>query len=109
MGIRLIALGLLLCLLSACSPLFVRREADTVRFSILRPKAESVQFACSLDGYDKHAASPKWPFRWEAAVSAASEEFKYFFLVDDEVYIPPCQFKENDDFGSQICIYVPSM
>jgi hypothetical protein len=36
-------------------------------------------------------------------------EFRYFYIVDGVVYVPLCTSEEYDDFGSEICIYVPDM
>ena len=109
MAMRWIGLGVLILVLSACSRHFARHDDGLVRVTIFKPKATAVEFACSLDGYQYHPTTPQWPFRWQAVVPAAQQEFKYFFLVDGEIYLPSCWFKENDDFGSQICIFVPDL
>ena len=46
--------------------------------------------------------------RWVVSLPADSR-FRYFYLVDGEIYLPPCRMKENDDFGSENCIFDPDL
>jgi hypothetical protein len=46
--------------------------------------------------------------KWQIVVPAG-RELRYFYVVDDQVFTPPCRFKERDDFGTQNCIYIPEM
>jgi len=32
-----------------------------------------------------------------------------FLIADGVIYLPPCRFKEYDDFGTENCIYIPGM
>jgi hypothetical protein len=69
-------------------------------------KAQQVYFACSLDEYRLQKVNKMKANRWEIAVPAHLE-FRYFFLVDGSVYLPDCEYREADDFGSENCIFVP--
>jgi len=80
--------------------------AEPLTFSLYRPLARNVQFLSSLDGYQGHEAHRGlWGF-WEIHISA-DRHFSYFYEVDGTPSIPDCTFKEFDDFGSQICLYLP--
>ena len=68
--------------------------------------AENVYILSSLDEYAPRQATETGVGTWEA-VFPSDVEFRYFFLVDDEVIIPSCDMKEKDDFGSENCIYIP--
>jgi len=34
-------------------------------------------------------------------------EFKYFYMIDDKMFVPECSMNEKDDFGSVNCVYIP--
>ena len=70
--------------------------------------AEKVHILCSLDEYTPRQAIVDDSGTWEV-VLPSDMEFKYFFIVDDEVFIPACEMKEEDDFGSENCVYIPLM
>ncbi|MBN1829845.1 MAG: hypothetical protein JW884_11985 [Deltaproteobacteria bacterium] len=67
------------------------------------PEAKSVLFACSLDRFTPRKAALRDSF-WEVDVPAG-RSFSYFYIVDGEIYTPPCSQKERDDFGSLNCLY----
>ncbi len=69
-------------------------------------KAENVYVLCSLDEFTPRQASDAGDGIWES-VLPSDAEFRYFFIVDDEVLIPDCEMKEKDDFGSENCVYIP--
>ena len=68
--------------------------------------AENVYILSSLDEFTPRQATDTGSGTWEA-VFPSDVEFRYFFLVDDEVMVPSCDMKEKDDFGSENCIYIP--
>jgi hypothetical protein len=43
---------------------------------------------------------------WKVTLSRLNE-FKYFYLVDGKAYLPDCRLRENDDFGSNNCVFSP--
>ena len=69
-------------------------------------KAEKVYVLCSLDAYKPRQATETGDGTWET-VLPSNEEFRYFYLVDNEILIPACDMKEEDDFGSENCVYNP--
>lgn len=83
-------------------------ENQTVRFYLYAPHADRVLFVSSLDNFTPHPAHSVemggWTFRTPAA-----GEFKYFYILDGETYVPPCRHREKDDFGSENCIYRPDL
>jgi hypothetical protein len=76
--------------------------------SLNKPGAKTVYFASSLDGFRLHKTERLSANKWQIIVPAGTE-IRYFYVIDDLVYIPPCRFKEMDDFGTENCIYVPGM
>jgi len=93
---------------SGCANHSHRVKGDMLYLYLKRPHAKVVYFACSLDGYELHKAENIDRTTWRIAVPAGVE-FRYFYIVDEAVYLPPCRIKEKDDFGSKNCIYVPGM
>jgi hypothetical protein len=83
-------------------------EEDAVHIYLTRPDARAVYFASSLDTFEPVKAKKNGDGTWEVTVPK-DVEFRYFYIVDGVVYVPLCTFKEYDDFGSENCIYVPSM
>jgi hypothetical protein len=81
-------------------------ENDAVIFYLTLPGAEAVYFAHSLDDYVLHRLKASEDGLWKFAMKANSE-FRYFYIVDHSVYLPDCEFRETDDFGSVNCIYLP--
>jgi hypothetical protein len=95
-----------LCLAGCTATHYHKRQSDRVTFYLKAPKASGVVFASSLDAYRPHLASKVDGSRWVISTVPGSE-FRYFYIVDGNVYVPECKFYENDDFGSRNCIYVP--
>ena len=69
--------------------------------------ARHVALACSRDGFVPHAARREHG-RWVISLFAGTP-FRYFYLVDGRVYVPPCRLKEKDDFGAENCIFDPRL
>jgi hypothetical protein len=97
-----------LFLLSGCAGHFHRVEGANVHFYLRAPDRATVLFASSLDGYQFHEAKRVKRGLWKVVVPA-EEEFSYFYMVNGEVFLPPCKLMEKDDFGSENCIYSPDM
>ena len=93
---------------TGCARLYYRVNNDTVHIFLKKPHAKQVFFLSSLDGYKPRKAVRVDGQTWQVSASAQTE-FKYFYKVDGAVYLPPCPLKEQDDFGSQNCIYIPGM
>lgn len=86
----------------------VVRNGKHVRMLLLAPDASSVQFASSLDGFEKHNAVTKDGKTWEIRLPS-QKPFHYFYLVDGKLWIPDCARRESDDYGSENCVYDPGM
>lgn len=97
-----------LLVFAGCTRHYYRVNNDSVNIYLEKPDAERVYFSSSLDGYKLHKANRVGHGRWQITVPI-NTEFKYFYNVDGNIYLPSCQFKEYDDFGSQSCIYIPGM
>ncbi len=97
-----------LLVLTGCASHYYRKNNDTLSIFLKMPDAQQVYFLSSLDGYKPRKAIRVNNRTWQISAPAQSE-FKYFYKVDGTVYLPPCRLKEQDDFGSQNCIYLPEM
>jgi len=70
--------------------------------------AAKVEFVCSLDEFRHRPMVRIDNNTWSIHVPA-SHYFTYYYLVDGEAHIPDCRLRETDDFGSENCIYEPTM
>ena len=103
----LIPVYAILLLISGCTGRLYRVEDDRVTFYLDLPAAQQVDFAYSLDEFRLHKVKKKQGGTWEIAVPA-DIEFRYFFIVDGVLYLPGCDLRESDDFGSGNCIFEPA-
>ena len=106
MKIRILFLLFLQLFLCGCVKHYYESKANTLYIYLKDPKAVKVFFLFSNDGYRSHPATKIGKQTWEVKVPA-NREFKYFYIIDGEPFIPDCRYKEADDFGSHNCIYVP--
>lgn len=99
---------LLVCLLwlASCSTHSQHVDGAIVTLSLDVP-ARQVALACSRDGFVPHPARREHD-RWVISLFAGTP-FRYFYLVDGRVYVPPCRLKEKDDFGAENCIFDPRL
>jgi hypothetical protein len=81
---------------------------EELHIYLKKPETKEVYLLCSLDEYKPRPAINTGSGVWES-VLPSDMEFNYFFLVDGEVFIPACEMKEKDDFGSENCVYIPLM
>jgi 1,4-alpha-glucan branching enzyme len=77
-----------------------------VEMYLTAPRAESVVLVISGDPFREVQALRDDSGIWKVTLNRLNE-FKYFYLVDGDAYLPDCPFKENDDFGSNNCIFSP--
>ena len=94
-------------LLSGCGTHTYRIDGNDMTLILRKPEAKSVELACSLDGFNPRPAQ-NIAGRWEVTLPAG-EGFKYFYRVDGVPFVPDCPMKENDDFGSENCIFDPQL
>ncbi|UCF91368.1 MAG: hypothetical protein JSW39_24345 [Desulfobacterales bacterium] len=102
----LMAVTASLGLLTSCAAHYHQIKADRVSIYLKIPGAQVVGFASSLDDYQIHPARKTENEAWVIVVPAGAE-FKYFYMVDGNMYLPACRLKEKDDFGSENCIFTP--
>lgn len=104
---RLIAMGLVIGCLQGCAPQHLTIvQADTVTLLLNAPQAKQVQFASSIDHFTAHDATKNPEGHW-VVTELANQEFQYFYIVDGSLFIPECRFRQNDDFGTTNCRYLP--
>lgn len=96
---------LILFAFSACISHHYRMDGDRMILSLRYPDAKKVVLFCSLDGF-KPIVAQKVSNNWESEVPAG-KPFKYFYRVDDTLFLPNCLMREKDDFGFENCIYDP--
>ena len=70
------------------------------------PQAQSVVLVVSGDPFQQVQALRDDSGMWKVTLNRLSE-FKYFYLVDGKTYRPDCRLRENDDFGSNNCVFSP--
>lgn len=104
---RLLPIAALILLATGCATHYYRVQGDNLALYLKAPGAKKVTFACSLDDFDPHDAR-NIDGRWTVSVSG-TDPFRYFYLLDGELFLPPCELKENDDFGSRNCIFNPHL
>ena len=104
---RLLMIGAMLLGISGCTAHYHRLHGDDLFLYLNEPDAQKVYFACSLDGYQPHETY-KEDGCWVIPIPGR-EPFRYFYLLDDSVYLPDCRLKEDDDFGTQNCIFDPRL
>lgn len=102
---RCIGLILLTFAFSACISHHYRIDGDRMILTLRYPDAHNVVLFCSLDGFKPKVATTV-SNNWEFEVPAG-ETFRYFYRVDDTLFVPDCPMKEKDDFGFENCIYDP--
>ena len=104
---KLLLLNFMMFACSGCAGShYTTENQDSVSLFLRQPDALHVQFASSIDKYTLHDTRKNGLGLWEINMPLPTA-FSYFYVVDGAVYIPDCQFKETDDFGSENCIYQP--
>jgi len=104
----LVAMFSVLVVLSGCmSNYYYEVKNNNVHIYLNNPDAKEVFFLSSIDQFERHEALKTGKGVWKATIPS-DQEFSYFFIVDGTVFIPPCDQREKDDFGSENCVYVPN-
>lgn len=105
---RQISLAVLfLLIISGCTHHYYVVSGSTMEMYLKKSKAEKVIFFSSIDGFEPHEAQ-KTLDNWVVTLPV-DIRFRYFYVVDGEVFLPPCRMKENDDFGSENCLFEPNL
>lgn len=98
----------LVVMLGGCATThYITVVENKVTFSLKNPAAKKMLFACSLDGYEEQQLKQENGL-WQVTLPA-DKPFKYFFMADGEIFLPPCPLSENNDFGSKNCIFEPKL
>lgn len=103
---RLSALAALIALVGCSSHHYVGSNRQGVVFFLEYPGAEEVAFASSTDDFQLRQAHRDQQGRW-LVEGLKSEDFQYFYLVDGKPFVPDCRYRQQDDFGSMNCVYLP--
>ena len=102
-------LALLLTGLTGCATRpHYKINGTMLHIYLQKPEARAVYFASSIDAFVRHPARFNDNGTWEVIIPLGYE-FKYFFIADGSVILPPCRYREKDDFGSENCIFIPDL
>jgi hypothetical protein len=77
-----------------------------VEMFLTAPQAQSVVLVISGDPFQQIRARQDASGVWKVTLNRLNE-FKYFYLVDGKAYLPDCPLRDNDDFGSNNCVFSP--
>jgi hypothetical protein len=77
-----------------------------VEMYLAAPQAQSVVLVVAGDPFQKVPAQRDASGIWKATLNRPGE-FKYFYIMDNQAYLPDCRLKEHDDFGSDNCVFTP--
>jgi len=93
--------------LGACSGHhYVGSNKQGLIFYLEYPGASEVAFASSSDDFQLRQAHRDKLGRW-LIEGLKKEDFQYFYLVDGKPFVPDCRYRQQDDFGSENCVYLP--
>jgi hypothetical protein len=81
-------------------------DSGHVEMYLVAPRAQSVILVVSGDPFQQLKARRDDSGMWKVSLNRVSE-FKYFYVVDGKSYLPECRMRENDDFGSNNCVFSP--
>ena len=95
-----------LVVLEGCATHYYRVENDSIHIYLKESSARDVYFASSVDGFQPHKVEKSHMNTWQIQVPV-NDEFRYFYIVNGDVFLPSCKFKEKDDFGFENCIFIP--
>jgi hypothetical protein len=77
-----------------------------IEMYLTAPQAQSVVLVVAGDPFRKVQAQRDASGTWKATLNQPGE-FKYFYMMDNQAYLPDCRLKEHDDFGSDNCVFAP--
>lgn len=106
MKIFLLVLSIFMFCTAGCAVQQYKIVNQELHIYLKNKEAEEVYLHTSIDEYAPREISKDESGLWVATLPADAE-FKYFYVIDGEVFIPECSMKEKDDFGSMNCVYIP--
>lgn len=104
---RVLMAAACLLIMSGCTAHYFEVDDNLLTMYLDKPGAQRVFLASSLDGFRPREV-PKVEGRWKIVLPSFAS-FRYFYIVDDTIYLPDCRMREKDDFGSENCIFDPRM
>jgi len=94
--------------LGGCATHTQNIKGDQVFLYLKDTGSQAVFFASSLDGFQRHPLTRHTKKTWRINLPA-DQEFTYFYIMDNQPFIPDCPHREKDDFGSENCIFAPDL
>ena len=88
-----------------CVSHYQQCRGDTLTLFLNNPSAKQVLLACSLDDFEPHKAEKSGSL-WVMTLPS-NKPFRYYYIVDGILFVPPCPLTEQDDFGSKNCVFDP--
>jgi hypothetical protein len=104
--LRLLLLGVFL--VCGCNAHYTLQTVDHVDLYLKDAHAREVLFLSSLDGFERRRAEKIDEETWKVTVLNGAE-FKYFYLIDGNIHVPECTYREQDDFGAFNCLFRADM
>lgn len=104
---RLLSIIGLMVIMTGCATHYQKVQDDTLVLYLKKPDAQQVVFVCSLDGFEPHEAR-QLDGRWVVFLPS-DDQFRYYYVVDGQIFLPACRMKEKDDFGSENCVFEPHL
>lgn len=89
-------------MISGCASMKVRHSDGDMIMSF-KKEAERIILYSSATGYTPIDAEKAGDW-WHVSIKD-TDKLKYFLKADGEIFLPDCKYKENDDFGGELCIY----
>lgn len=102
----LLIIGLMV-VMAGCTTHYQKVQDDTLVLYLKKMDAQQVLFVCSLDGFEPHEAR-QLEGRWVVSLPS-DDQFRYYYVVDGQIFLPACRMKEKDGFGSENCIFEPHL
>jgi hypothetical protein len=103
---RIISVLAAVLVVGGCTTHYQVVTSGHVEMFLTAPQAQSVVLVVSSDPFQQVQARRDASGMWKVTLNRLSE-FKYFYLVDGKTYLPDCRLRENDDFGSNNCVFSP--
>jgi hypothetical protein len=82
-------------------------QEKNVTISLKHPKAKTLLFASSLNGYEGQLH--KQHNRLREISLPAEKPYRFFYMVNGDSFSPECPLPENNGFGSKICLFEPNV
>lgn len=103
--IRLLSMCCVTAMLISCAGHYYQLDGNDITLTLQKREAQKVLFYCSLNGYSPQPLTNE-SGRWRVKLPA-NQSFRYFYRIDDRLFVPDCRLKEKDDFGWENCLYDP--